>query len=567
MIKEVYHIIPLHFRAALRSNLVIGMVNQILDFISVIVLLPVVLAIINPMGTVGNFHYNVPFTKLIAEHPIAVLCIVVVFFLIKNFISVKIIKRQSNYYYAVSSQLSLNLLENFLQKPFVEVKSEKNSTLIKDIVFIPNNFVSYVLSPLSQLLSDGFLIALIITGSAFINPLATLLLIAIAGSIVCGLYLYDRKKLNAINNEVEKKYNHNFSHLLNTVNGYIEIKTNRLEKYFLEKFSKSNSELNKIYSALTTNRLAKPKYTETFLIIIIAFLFVASKYIIKDHRLNVLFVSFLFAASIKIIPAINRILISLTNVKANLYTMEILRREARNFEPDRQAENELSFNDQIALKKISFGFHDSNPLLANAELTVKKGELVGIIGKSGIGKSTLINILTTLLEPDSGVVCCDGIAIGRDNNQLFLEKISYVPQMPFIMEGTIRDNLILAKNTTDERLLEIYLELFELDRIIDALPQKLETFIGSNGYNLSGGQLQRIAIIRALLRNPEILILDEALNQLDIALRQRIAAVIRQRAIEQHLTIITVSHNQSELANFCDHVYELRNGNLQLLTV
>ena len=113
-----------------------------------------------------------------------------------------------------------------------------------------------------------------------------------------------------------------------------------------------------------------------------------------------------------------------------------------------------------------------------------------------------------------------------------------------------------------EETLQNHLELFDLKQTVDLLPLKLDTFIGSNGYSLSGGQLQRLAIIRALVRNPEILILDETLNQLDEALRDKVALKIKKIAVENQITLISISHNQKELVEFCDEVYALKDNKL-----
>jgi ABC-type bacteriocin/lantibiotic exporter with double-glycine peptidase domain len=566
LLNDIYKIISLENSSKFKNTIILSITNLVLDFLSILLLVPIFISVFSPefqFKTINSSLFT--FLNQYKNNQIELLLSIVLFYILKNLIALKITKYQSDYYYHLSNLLSVNLLRDYFNKTLLEVKKEKNSALIKDIVFVPNNFVVYVLSSVIQLISEALLLVLILLGAVLINPLVSLFLIIITSMIVLSLYFYDKNQLKDINSGVSEKYNSTFNHLMNAINGYVEIKTNRSENYFLQKFNSSNSALNKMHSKLNTNRLIKPKHTETFLIIIISSLFLLSKYISKDYNLNVLFISFLFASSIKIIPSINRILTSLTNLKTNLYTVDILKKS--NLEKNEKivSKEKVAFEDKIELKDIHFKYPDLKPILKSIFLTIHKGEIIGILGDSGNGKSTLINIITTLINPDSGEFFCDAKRINTTNKTAFLELISYVPQSPFILEGTILENLLLDDNSIKMETINEYLELFDLKTTIDSLPKRLNTFIGSNGYALSGGQLQRLAIIRALIRKPQLLLLDEALNQLDINLRTKIIGQLKIIAKTQNLTLITISHNKKELEQFCDTLYELKNSDLILI--
>jgi len=556
--KEIYSIIPPEFLKRFRLNLLLSFLNQLLDFSSIILLAPVIVGLFNPdlLVQAMKLHFNLP--AISGNFQLGLIFTVLVFFLLKNLISVRIIRFQSDFYYSLSNSLSTGLLRNFLNKDLLSVRAKKKSTTIKDLVFIPNNFVIYVLSAGIQLLADVFLLFLILLFCFIINPAASFCLLVIAVLMLICLYYFDRNKAISANEKVSQKYDANFNHLLNAVNGYTEIKINQLEDHFMEKFSASNLLLNKMYSVLNANRTSKPKYTETFLIVIIAVLFVFSRYLSHNNSNLVVLISFLFAATIKIIPSINSILIGLINIKANNHTIEILKpQKKKNTVP--LAQN-ISFREAISLQDISFSY-ESKLILNHVTLEIPKGHIVGIFGGSGNGKSTLINIIATLITADSGILSCDQTAIFQEHRASFMNLLAYVPQSPFIFEETIAQNLSLG-NQASQQTISHYLTLFELEKTIENLPQKENTFIGNNENLLSGGQLQRLAIIRALLRNPEILILDEATNQLDDTLRDKIAGILKEISKEKYLTIITVSHHKKELENFCDAVYELKNATL-----
>ncbi|MFA6152637.1 MAG: ABC transporter ATP-binding protein [Chitinophagaceae bacterium] len=561
LLKEIIRIVPAQFIPALRLNILFTVFNLTLDFISIILTIPVFIGLFhfetsNPTG----FFFNL--LSKTKEYQLELIIALVLFYIIKNFISNRTTRFQSHYYYKLSNHLSLSLLHNFFEKPWLEIKAEKKSALTKDIIFIPNNYALYVLSSLVLLISDTILLLLILSCAFFIHPLATLFLLIITLMVIAILYYYDRGKIKTINHSISPKYNQNFNHLMNALNGYVEIKTNQIEHFFLEKFSASNLSLNSIYAELNTARLVKPKYTETFLIVLISCLFLVSRFLLGNNPISLIFISFVFASAIKIIPSINRILTSLTNLKSNLYTIDILKNDAKPLERQTLSPEAIPFNHTIELRNISFQYSSTKPLLHNISLTINKGEIVGIMGDSGNGKSTLVSLITQMMPAGKGHIICDGQIIDKSNRNGFLQHLAYVPQSPFILEGTILENLILNDHNIDQDLIESYLQLFDLQDTINQLPDKLNTFIGSNGYHLSGGQIQRIAIIRALIRNRSFLILDEALNQLDHTLKFKIMESLKDIAQKRGITVLVVSHYKNELEQFCDTIYELSNSAL-----
>lgn len=562
MLNNIFKIVPPEYSGRLRFIMVLSVINLVLDFISIILLVPVFANLLNPDAIFGNVSFTF-YSDFFAHNRLGLVLGVLAFFIIKNFLFIKTTKHQSDFCFSVSNALSVNLLRNYFGKTLTVVKAEKNSALVKDIIFIPNNFVIYVLTSVIQLISETLLLVLILLAAFCIHTLAAIFLAVMAGLIITAVYFYNKGRLTILNDRFTEMYNRNFSHLMNAVNGYGEIKTNQAEEFFLDKFSDSNSGLNEMHSKLTTDRLIKPKYTETLLVAIITGLFLFSEYFPSNRGTNVLFISFLFAASIKIIPSVNRILIGLTNLKSHRYTIDILK-ESRKPESDRTdaSVKPVIFQEKIELKNISFTFGESEPVLNNVSIVIPKGKIIGIIGDSGNGKSTLANIVATLIVPDSGNIYCDGKIISELQKKTYLKLISYVPQSPFVLEGSIRENLVLNDVAITPDILDPYLDAFRIKGLIDSLPHKLNTFIGSNGYALSGGQLQRLAIIRALLRNPQLLILDEATNQLNPDLRNTVMAFIKNISAEKHLTIVNISHNKKELDAFCDSVYELKKGTL-----
>ncbi len=553
LLTNIRKIIMPPFDRQLKRVAAYSVISLLLDFIGIIILIPIFISIFN-----GNGSSSVIQLEFI--NPLAAIIGVVIFFIFKNLVGLKVTKLQSLFYFRLSNALSVALLKNYFAKSLLEVKSEPNSALVKDIVFVPNNFVSYVLSSIVQICSDIILLLMIFGIAVMISLNGAIFLAIIAVMIILLLHLYDKTEASQINDNVSASYNRNFNNLINAVNGYAEIKINGLENYFLGVFGKSNHELNNQYAQLTTARLAKSRHTETLLIIVIACFAIWTKTFGKNSAQQIVFASFMIAAGIKILPSINRILIGITNIRANLYTVDILSGLSKS-DDKVSPSTQIQFTSELELKNISLEF-EKKSILSEINIKVAKGKRIGLLGESGAGKSSLVNMISGLIEPKSGEMLCDGIPITKQNCESWQLKIAYVPQSPFIFEGTIKENLLPGECDHHNRLQELLIR-FELSELIDSLPQKMDTFIGSNGFVLSGGQIQRMAIIRALLREPELLILDESTNQLDQKLREKIIGQIANLSIEAGMTVIAVSHQRSELERLCDEIYELSDGNLK----
>lgn len=558
-LRNIYLLVPEKFQRDLKMASFFSLCYVLLDFLSIVLLVPVFVGIFNLQSQLPVHKATETIRRIFQDHQTILLASLLAFFVVKNWMSVKMVRFQSDFAYRLSNALSVDLLRRYFQKPLVETKSEKNSELVKDILFVPNNFVSYVLSSWMTLLSEMLLLVMVLSILLFMDPAIALLLCLIVALIAGLTYWFEKRSLESINQEVSAQYNRNTSHLLDAVNGYPEIKINQMESYFLKLFGQSNGNLNERYATLQTNRLSKPRYTETILVFFIVSIFLLSQYLWTVNGSGAVFVSFLFAAALKIIPGVNRILIALTNLRTNAYTVDILQNSIPR-PTNAVAETDIGFTDTIRLQNISVRFN-AKPVLENLSLTIPKASIVGIFGDSGNGKSTLINSIATLITPDSGTICVDSEAITPATAASWLSKIGYVSQSPFIFEGSILDNLQMDQQAEPE-ILDKYLELFGLDETIARLPQKLDTFIGSNGYHLSGGQLQRLALVRCLIRKPQILLLDEATNQLDPNLRKKTTQTIQQIATENRMTVICISHNREELEDFCQAIYELKKGAL-----
>ncbi|WP_028550868.1 ABC transporter ATP-binding protein [Paenibacillus sp. UNC451MF] len=218
----------------------------------------------------------------------------------------------------------------------------------------------------------------------------------------------------------------------------------------------------------------------------------------------------------------------------------------------------LRIQEGIECKDIYFRYDKNSPIYAleHIQLSIGSNQMTAIIGRSGAGKSTLIDIIMGLLQPDHGQVLIDGVPLTKDNLLRLRKAISYVPQDPFLFNGTIRENLLLMNpNSTEEELWEAI--QFAAGEFVSRLPQGLDTLIGDRGVRLSGGERQRLVLARAILRKPSILVLDEATSSLDTENEAKIQEALER--LKGTMTIIVIAHRLSTIRN-ADQVIVLDEG-------
>lgn len=300
---------------------------------------------------------------------------------------------------------------------------------------------------------------------------------------------------------------------------------------------------------------------ETFSIItILSIIFFL--YISKGGLIEIIpILTLLIVSIIRFIPSVGSILVAVNNYRYNLPALKVFdlffheENEIKNSEKNVIDKNKVNFLNKIEVKNISYHYPNNKiNVLKNLNFEIYKGEKIGISGKSGSGKSTLLNLILGLLTPIEGSIKCDGEEIKNDINNWY-SKIAYVPQKITLFEESIKKNICFGNNENDiknENFMEA-IKLSELTNFINSLPEKFDTNVGHDGSIVSGGQLQRIGIARALYLKPDILILDEPTSNLDSEIEM---AIINSLFKLKDLTIILISHNKAILEK-CDRLVKL----------
>lgn len=275
-------------------------------------------------------------------------------------------------------------------------------------------------------------------------------------------------------------------------------------------------------------------------------------------------------AAMRLLPSVNRISTAMNNVIYNEAALDsVLKnlKETDEFSYDlpkisEDVKTEITFKSTVCLKDINFSYAGRNEsILQNANMEIHKGQSIGIIGASGAGKTTAIDIMLGLLKPQSGQVLVDGINI-EENMESWLEHLAYIPQQIFLMDDSIKANVAFGKDKSevDEKRIWEALREAQLENFVKSLPDGINTTIGEAGVRLSGGQRQRIGIARALYNNPDILFFDEATSALDGETESAIMEAINQ--LRGSKTLIIIAHRLTTIEK-CDLIYKVEDGKIE----
>jgi ABC-type bacteriocin/lantibiotic exporter with double-glycine peptidase domain len=211
----------------------------------------------------------------------------------------------------------------------------------------------------------------------------------------------------------------------------------------------------------------------------------------------------------------------------------------------------------IRVKNVSYSYTNDVNVLRDVDLEIKAGEHTAVVGLSGVGKTTLLDLIVGLLKPTKGEITYDDQTLNQSELEHLRNRVSYVPQGGVLFTGTVLENIMFGTDNLDNKRLKKSLEIANVYEFLDTMPKGLDTQVGEGGFTLSGGQRQRLILARALYRSPEIIILDEATSELDSVTQNTFIKALNQ--LKGYTTILTVAHRLSNVQD-ANVVYVIRDG-------
>ncbi|MDA9043192.1 ABC transporter ATP-binding protein/permease [Pseudomonadales bacterium] len=409
-------------------------------------------------------------------------------------------------------------------------------------------------------MSEGLLVLTILIFLALTNIVA---LITIFSLIATFIYFYDSifgKRIKKTGSEINKFQIKTIAGVNEAITGFKEIRVLGKEDYFHENVAKMAFNYAKSYTSVQVLSSASRYILEFILILFIVMMVLLSIYSDKDLLMLVPTLTVFGVASLRLMPAANTFSEGLSQLRFGYNSTNILYNDLVNSEKinaSKFAPEVTSIFKEIKLDDVSFSY-GVNTVFENVSLTISRGDSIGIIGSTGSGKTTLINLMLGLLTPSLGNIILNNVTI-EDNSNPLKGISAYIPQNIFLVDDSVKKNVALGilEDEIDEEKVFMSLKAARLLDLVNALPDGIETIIGENGNKLSGGQRQRLSLARAFYYNRQLLIMDEATSALDNVTEQEIAKELK--ALDGKITTIIVAHRFTTLKD-CDHIYEIING-------
>ena len=465
--------------------------------------------------------------------------------------------------------ISLRLLTKYINEPYEYFTIRHSSELTKNIMSEIDFLIINILRPLMQMLSYLFVMILIIILLLIINPLVLLIAITLSTLLYGLIYKYSRKRTLKFGDVIVEANKKRFKTISDVFNGIKYIKMQDIEEIYLKEYEKNS--LKYIEPKYRFQTLVQtPKYFLEALvfgatiILISVLLIIYPMSTINDY---IPLIGLYVVAAYKIQPGLNALYEGLSSRNYGKSVIENLSKEFRKTKKIKKILSNkntkkiipkkiISFND------VSFKYKKSKNIINNLNLKLKVGSCIGIIGSSGSGKTTMLDLICGLHQPTKGFISIDGQKISNKNIVDLRKSIDYIQQNIFILDGSFAENIAFGtpKTKIDFDKVIKCAKIAQLHEFINSLRNGYNQKIGEKGSRISGGQNQRIGIARALYRNPQILILDEATNALNTQIEEKIVKSLRDEMKQK--TLIMVTH-KLEILKYCDKIISIEKNKIK----
>ena len=499
---------------------------------------------------------------------VTVMALLIVTFAVKNVFLFVQQKLTFAFVYTNQFRTSERMMRNYLRRGYEFYLNADTAVVQRSITSDVNNMYALILA-LLQLLSDGVVSLFVVSYCLMANGLMTMLLAFSLVALMAAIKKVLKPVMHKAGEDNQNYYSSLFKWISQTVQGIKEVKIICKEQYFVDEYRKcGKGYVDAVQRYSLYNNVPKLLIETVCIGVMMGYMIVLTLTgTSTENMLEVL--STLAAAAFVLLPAVNRINNQINSIAYfEPFFMGVSDNLQEEIEDDRvdmsfAAEAEkLPLERSIELRDITYAYPNTEKLIFDhAELEIAIGSAVGIVGTSGAGKSTIVDVLLGLLEVRSGAIYADGVDV-KTCYRAFLKNIGYIPQMIFMLDDTIRRNVAFGVHDQDideERIWEVLREA-QLDEFVKSLPEGLDTGIGERGIRLSGGQRQRIGIARALYYDPEVLILDEATSALDNDTEAAIMDSINR--LHGRKTLVIIAHRLQTIEK-CDVVYRVEDGKIR----
>ena len=539
MLKEIYHLLlPSERRMGMRVIMAVFF-SALLNFAGLAALIPVLLFLIEEKEEKGEA---------------LLFCLLAVgFILFKNVLVMGLSRFQNYFLLSLYKRLSFSLFSSYYHRGILFISRLGSTRLGYEVNYVCYAFSMSLLSPLLNMTADVLLI-LLVTAVLLVYAPMTVLMLYLAFFPFMLMYIFGIKRRIRYYGKKELLARREQTRIVTEAyKGYAELEVNHAFPSLQHSFLKGLDTISFCRLKLETVYHLPLCLSELSVVIGLTLLALSGTGNVKA------LVGIFAVGAFRLLPALRESLSAWTQIQNSVFCLRIIKAGMEDlfstFEEKPTAG--LSFEKEIAISNLSYTYPEGKRVLKEFDCTIRKGEYIGIRGSSGIGKSTLFNLLLGFLKPDGGEIRIDGVLLSAENRKLWHRRIGYVPQGVFILDGTLAENVALGCCDISKEKVKRILRQVRLDEWVDELPLGIDTLLGESGARLSGGQKQRVGSARALYKEADILLLDEATSALDTATECEINEMIcGLRNDYRGLTVLSIAHRESSLA-FCNRIITL----------
>jgi len=504
------------------------------------------------LPVIGSLVDRFPDLSL-AELQIAAAIAVVVFFLLRAAIIVGQNYVQGRVIHNAGARLATHLVRGYLAMPYLAHTQINSSELVRNAFDSVYNLVGQVVRPAVDVVSEALLVVAMLAFMLIVAPQSAIVAFLLLTPLIWILQAIIQPRLKRLGRKSQEARRGALLSMQQAIGGVREIRLLGQEDAFASEFARERKQMARADYVRQSLSSIPRALIETGLVVVIAVVLVIALVGGATQQQVVATIAVFAYSALRLQPSLRTIVKGLNDVRFGAAIIDNLmedrervdealagwRRRRAAVDPGRPLEREID------VQGVTFSYRaDARPALSDVNLTIRRGEFIGICGPTGGGKSTLIDLIAGLIPPTMGTVCIDGRALDEHPGWWYAQ-LGVVSQNIFLTDDTIRHNIAFGRPDADidEALLQRAIERAQLSDVIEQLPAGLDTFVGERGVRLSGGQRQRVAVARALYREPSVIIFDEGTSALDAATEAAVAAAIHE--VKEGRTLISVAHRVS----------------------
>jgi len=567
-IKNIFKIFDQYQKKNFYILIFLMLISAILEILGIASLIPLINFFLkNDLGFYNQYIDKINFlvSFSILEIISFVVFFLVLFFFIKNIYLAFYYWFESKIIYKIRFDLGVKLFALYINKPYSYHVESNSSNLLSKIIQQAPAFGSAIMS-LASLFSNLILLIGIFLFLFIIRPLETFLILLIIIFLSFIFFLLVKKKIFNIGKKTEEVERERVRVLQESFGGIKEINIYNAQNQFISLFTKLSDCVARTGFVASFFQKVPKVWFEIIIIFITFSLLFYNLFFNFNNETILITLSIFLISSIKILPSVSAILIAVQNIKffenSLINILKDLNADKNNLQNQKISKNiDIVFKNQIKFFNLSFHYSNSDRfIIKDCSISIKKNDFICILGETGSGKSTFVDLLTSLVSPTSGKILVDNIDIA-ENAYSWKNKISYVPQHPFLLDASIKENIIFYSNSSySEEKFNESLNKAELNVLINRLPNGADSVVGEKGAKISGGEKQRISIARAIYNDSEIIIFDESTNALDSETEKKIMnTVFKFKGIK---TVIFITHKNDFLYMF-DRKFKLENKTIR----